>query len=234
MKKISKRLQHIKKNINNKNYYTIDEAINVLKKYATAKFNESIDVAIQLGINPKKTEQNIRNSTILPHGIGRTIKIAVFTQGLNVEIAKQSGADFVGLENLLNDIKNKKIKFDIVMATPDAMSTVGKLGAVLGPKGLMPNPKIGTVTDNISKAIKNAKNGQIFYRTDKSGIIHVSIGKINFERYKIKENLYILLSSIKKNKSSQCKGTFFKKIILSTTMGLPISIDFASLTEIIN
>lgn len=232
MKKLSKRIKNIRNHIHLDTTYNIDQGILVLKKSATAKFNESIDVSIQLGINPKKSEQNIRNFVILPHGIGRSIRIAVFTQGENIKIAKKSGATFVGMEDLALKIKKEKINIDICIASPDAMTIVGQLGPILGPKGLMPNPKLGTVTTNISEAVLNAKKGQIRYKNEKNGIIQTTIGKISFPKEQIKENLYTLIKSLKKSKPKQSKGIFFKKISLSTTMGPSIEINKSNLNTI--
>lgn len=234
MKKTSKRTEKIRKGVHLNNIYQIDKGILTLQKTATAKFNESLDVAIHLGINPKKSEQNIRNIVTLPHGIGRKIKIAVFTQGINAEIAKKSGATFIGMEDLIEKIIKEKIKFDICIASPDAMPIIGKIGSILGPKGLMPNPKLGTVTTNIQTAINNAKKGQIHYKNDKNGIIHTTIGKVNFTIKQIKENFYTLIESLKKIKPKQSKGIFFKKISFSTTMGTSVIIDQSNLNVIIN
>lgn len=234
MKKISKRMKVIRKKICSTDIYKINEGIKILQKTATAKFNESIDVAIHLGINSKKSEQNIRNLVTLPHGIGRTIKIAVFTQGINAKIANESGATFVGMEDLVEKIIADKVKFDICIASPDAMPIVGKIGSILGPKGLMPNPKLGTVTSNISTAIHNAKQGQIRYKNDKNGIIHSTIGKVNFKTTQIKENFYALIESLRKIKPKQSKGVFFKKVSFSTTMGTSIIIDQSDLNTIAN
>ena len=229
-KKITKYMKNIKENINLEKLYPIDELISVLKQSSRVKFNESIDIAINLGINSKKSEQNIRGSTILPNGIGRAIRVAVFTQGDNVKAAQNAGAELIGMEDLAEKIKKEGINFDTVIASPDAMKIVMKLGQILGPRGLLPNPKLGTVTTNISKAIKNAKTGQVRYRNDKNGIIHATIGRINFDQNHIKENLKVFLESIKKAKPPQSKGTYVKKIVLSTTMGIGLIVDQSSLT----
>ena len=230
MIKIAKRIKKIRANINFEKLYHIDDLINLLKKSSKVKFNESIDIAINLGIDSKKSDQNIRGSTFLPHGIGRSIRVAVFTQGNNIEIARNAGAELVGMEDLSEKIKKEGVNFDVVIASPDAMTTVTKLGQILGPRNLMPNPKLGTVTTNIAKAIKNAKTGQVRYRNDKNGIIHATIGRINFDKNKIKENLNVFLESIKKSKPPQSKGIYIKKIVLSTTMGVGLIIDQSSLS----
>lgn len=230
MKKISKRIKNMRKNINFEKVYKIDELIVLLKQSSKVKFNESIDIAINLGINAKKSEQNIRGSTVLPNGIGRSIRVAVFTQGDNVKIARDAGAELVGMEDLAEKIKKEGIDFNVVIASPDAMKIVTKLGQILGPRGLMPNPKLGTVTTNIREAIKNAKTGQVRYRNDKNGVIHATIGRINFDENHIKENFHTFLESIKKSKPPQSKGIYIKKIVLSTTMGIGLTVDQSSLT----
>jgi len=230
MKKLSKRIKKIKYDINLKKLYSIDELVKLLKKSSHVKFTESIDVSINLGINPKKSDQNIRGSTVLPHGIGRLIKVAVFTQGENAKIAHQSGAEFIGMQDLVETIKKEGIKFDTAIASPDAMPIVTQIGHILGPRGLMPNPKLGTVTTNIKDAIKNAKTGQVSYRNDKNGIIHATIGRINFETQEIKENFNTFLEAIKKAKPPQSKGIYIKKIVLSSTMGIGLILDQSSLS----
>ncbi|CAL4318169.1 50S ribosomal protein L1 [Buchnera aphidicola (Protaphis terricola)] len=229
MMKNNKRIKKIKKSINLTKLYNIDEIISLLKNSSKVNFIESIDVAINLGINPKKSDQNVRGTTILPHGTGRNIKIAVFTQGENISIAKKAGAEYIGMEDLSEKIKTEGIKFHTVIASPDAMKIVTQLGHILGPKNLMPSLKLGTVTTNIEKAIKNAKTGKIYYRNDKNGIIHATIGKINFETNKIKENFNVFLKSIKKSKPPQSKGIYIKKITLSSTMGVGLTIDQSDL-----
>ncbi|QCI19626.1 MAG: 50S ribosomal protein L1 [Buchnera aphidicola (Brevicoryne brassicae)] len=229
MKKVSKRIKNIKKNIDLEKLYPFDESITLLKKLSKVKFNESIDIAINLGINSKKSDQNIRGSVILPNGIGRFIRVAVFTQGENVQIAKKAGAELIGMEDLVEKIKKEGINFDCAIASPDAMKIVTQLGQTLGPRGLMPNLKLGTVTTNISQAVKNAKTGQVRYRNDKNGIIHATIGRINFEKHCIKENFNLFLESIKKAKPPQSKGTYIKKIVLSTTMGVGLTLDPSNL-----
>ncbi|CAL4041890.1 50S ribosomal protein L1 [Buchnera aphidicola (Tetraneura ulmi)] len=225
MKKNSKRKTKFLKKIDFKKKYTIEEGIKLLKKISSVNFTESLDIILKLGIDPKKSDQNIRGTTILPHGIGKKMKIVVFSQGKNALIAKENGADFVGAEDLLKKIQNKEIKFDIVIASPDTMHIVGKISSILGPRGLMPNPKLGTVTENIKNSIKNFKNGQIRYKNEKNGILHTTIGKINFPVENLKNNFITLLESIKRLKPTTSKGIFIKKIFFSTTMGPAITID---------
>ncbi|CAL4317987.1 50S ribosomal protein L1 [Buchnera aphidicola (Pterocallis alni)] len=231
MPKISKKIKQIKKEINLHKEYTINSALNLLKKFQSTKFTESVDVSIHLGINPKKTDQNIRGSTILPNGTGKKIKIAVFTQGENIKIAKKYGAEIAGGAEIIHYFKNKKKIFDIIISSPDTMHIVSKLGPILGPKGLMPNPKTGTITSNIKEAVKNAKKGQITYKNDKNGILNTAIGKINFTNQQLKENIIQLLIELKKLKPSTSKGIFIKKLILSTTMGCGIIIKINSIYE---
>ncbi|UVK78595.1 MAG: 50S ribosomal subunit protein L1 [Sodalis sp. Ffu] len=225
MAKLTKRMRLIRDKFDSTKQYDIIEAINLLKELATAKFVESIDVAVNLSIDARKSDQNVRGATVLPHGTGRRVCVAVFSQGINAEIAKAAGADLVGMDDLANQIKKGEFNFDVVIASPDAMRIVGQLGQILGPRGLMPNPKIGTVTPNIAIAVKNAKAGQILYRNDKNGIVHTTIGKINFESNQLKENLETLLIALKKNKPTQTKGLYIKKVSLSTTMGASIVIN---------
>ncbi|CAL4326107.1 50S ribosomal protein L1 [Buchnera aphidicola] len=230
MTKIAKRIKNIKNNINFEKLYNIDELIVLLKKSSKVKFDESIDISINLGINSKKSDQNIRGSTVLPNGIGKFVKVAVFTQGDNVEIAKKAGAELIGMEDLAEKIKKEGIDFNVVIASPDAMKIVTQLGQILGPRGLMPNPKLGTITTNIAEAIKNAKTGQVRYRNDKYGIVHSTIGRISFDKNQIKENFNAFVESIKKSKPPQSKGIYIKKIVLSTTMGIGLMVDQSSLT----
>ncbi|ANZ22292.1 50S ribosomal protein L1 [Buchnera aphidicola (Diuraphis noxia)] len=230
MSKFTKRMRKIKENINLEKCYPLKELITILKKLSQVKFNESIDIAINLGINSKKSDQTIRGSTILPNGIGRFVKVAVFTQGDNIQIAKKAGAELIGMEDLVEKIKKEGVNFNSAIASPDAMKTVTQLGPILGPRGLMPNPKLGTVTTNIFEAVKNAKTGQVRYRNDKNGIIHATIGRINFETRCIQENFNIFLDSIKKSKPPQSKGIYIKKIVLSTTMGIGLTVDLSSLS----
>lgn len=230
MTKTTKRIKNIKNNINFEKLYNIDELIVLLKKSSKVKFDESIDIAINLGINSKKSDQNIRGSIVLPNGIGKSVRVAVFTQGNNIEIAKKAGAELIGMEDLAEKIKKEGIDFNVVIASPDAMKVVTPLGQILGPRGLMPNPKLGTITTNIAEAIKNAKTGQVRYRNDKYGIIHSTIGRISFDKNQIKENFNVFLESIKKSKPPQSKGIYIKKIVLSTTMGMGLIVDQSSLT----
>lgn len=230
MAKLTKRMRNIREKIDTTKYYDISEAITLLKELANAKFVESVDVAVNLGIDARKSDQNIRSATILPHGTGRSVRVAVFTQGANVEVATVAGAELVGMEDLADKIKAGKINFDVVIASPDAMHIVSQLGQILGPRSLMPNPKVGTVTLNIAQAVQNAKAGQIRYRNDKNGIIHTTIGKVDFDDSKLKENLEALLVALKKVKPSSTKGVYIKKISLSTTMGACVAVDQAGLS----
>ncbi|MGL9769388.1 MAG: 50S ribosomal protein L1 [Sodalis sp. (in: enterobacteria)] len=229
MAKLTKRMRIIRNKVDSTKQYDINEAIVLLKELATAKFIESVDVAVNLGINARKSDQNIRGATVLPHGIGRNLSVAVFTQGANAELAKVAGADFVGMDNLIDQIKKGEFNFDVVIASPDAMRVVGQLGQILGPRGLMPNPKNGTVTLNVAEAVKNAKAGQVRYRNDKNGIIHTTIGKVDFESDKLKENLEVLLVALKKAKPTQVRGIYIKKVSLSTTMGAGVVVEQSSL-----
>jgi large subunit ribosomal protein L1 len=208
--------------------YPVDDALALMKEFASAKFAESVDVAINLGVDPRKSDQVVRGSTVLPNGTGKTVRVAVFAQGENAEKAKSAGADIVGFEDLAEKVKGGEMNFDVVIATPDAMRVVGQLGQILGPRGLMPNPKVGTVTADVATAVRNAKAGQVRYRTDKAGIIHCQIGRADFEVPALRENLLALLTDIRKAKPSSSKGTYLKKLTLSSTMGPGISIDQAS------
>ncbi|EIK0775122.1 50S ribosomal protein L1 [Vibrio alginolyticus] len=229
MAKLTKRMRVIREKVDVTKEYEINEAVALLQELATAKFVESVDVAVNLGIDARKSDQNVRGATVLPHGTGREIRVAVFTQGANAEAAKEAGADIVGMEDLAEQVKKGEMNFDVVVASPDAMRVVGQLGTILGPRGLMPNPKVGTVTPNVAEAVKNAKAGQVRYRNDKNGIIHTTIGKANFSAEQIKENLEALLVALKKTKPSSAKGTFLKKVSISTTMGAGVAVDQASL-----
>jgi large subunit ribosomal protein L1 len=229
MAKLTKRMRTIREKVEVTKEYDINEAVALLKELATAKFVESVDVAVNLGIDARKSDQNVRGATVLPHGTGREIRVAVFTQGANAEAAKEAGADIVGMEDLAEQVKKGEMNFDVVVASPDAMRVVGQLGTILGPRGLMPNPKVGTVTPNVAEAVKNAKAGQVRYRNDKNGIIHTTIGKASFEANQIQENLEALLVALKKAKPSSAKGTFLKKVSISTTMGAGVAVDQASL-----
>jgi large subunit ribosomal protein L1 len=229
MAKLTKRMRVIRDKVEVTKEYEINEAVALLKELATAKFVESVDVAVNLGIDARKSDQNVRGATVLPHGTGREIRVAVFTQGANAEAAKEAGADIVGMEDLAEQVKKGVMDFDVVVASPDAMRVVGQLGTILGPRGLMPNPKVGTVTPNVAEAVKNAKAGQVRYRNDKNGIIHTTIGKASFEANQLQENLESLLVALKKAKPSSAKGTFLKKVSISTTMGAGVAVDQASL-----
>ncbi|WP_434997262.1 50S ribosomal protein L1 [Vibrio scophthalmi] len=229
MAKLTKRMRVIRDKVDVTKEYEINEAVALLKELATAKFVESVDVAVNLGIDARKSDQNVRGATVLPHGTGRDIRVAVFAQGANAEAAKEAGADLVGMEDLAELVKKGEMNFDVVVASPDAMRVVGQLGTILGPRGLMPNPKVGTVTPNVAEAVKNAKAGQVRYRNDKNGIIHTTIGKVSFDAKQLQENLEALLVALKKAKPSSAKGAFLKKVSISTTMGAGVAVDQASL-----
>ena len=229
MAKLTKRMRTIREKVDVTKDYEINEAVALLKELATAKFVESVDVAVNLGIDARKSDQNVRGATVLPNGTGKDVRVAVFTQGANAEAAKEAGADIVGMEDLAEQVKAGEMNFDVVVASPDAMRVVGQLGQILGPRGLMPNPKVGTVTPDVATAVKNAKAGQVRYRNDKNGIVHASIGKADFDTAAIKENLESLLAAIKKAKPASAKGTYIKKVSLSTTMGAGVAVDQGSL-----
>ncbi len=229
MAKLSKRQRAIAEKIDRTRQYSLEEAVSLLKEVSAVKFAESVDVSINLGIDPRKSDQAVRGATTLPHGNGKDVRVAVFAQGANAEAAKAAGADFVGMDELAAEVKGGMMDFDVVVASPDAMRVVGQLGQVLGPRGLMPNPKTGTVTPDVATAVKNAKAGQVRYRADKGGIIHGGIGKLSFEAPALKENLEALLADLKKAKPSTAKGVYLKKISLSTTMGPGLVIDQSSL-----
>jgi large subunit ribosomal protein L1 len=231
MAKTSKRLQALKAKVDRNKLYAIDEALALVKQAATAKFDESIDVAVNLGVDPRKSDQVVRGSVVLPRGTGKSVRVAVFAQGANVEAAKAAGADIVGFEDLAAEIKGGKMDFDVVIATPDAMRVVGQLGQILGPRGLMPNPKVGTVTPNVTEAVKNAKAGQVQYRTDKAGIIHATLGRASFEAAALKENLAAIIEALNKAKPSGAKGVYLKKVAVSSTMGVGVRVDQASLVQ---
>jgi large subunit ribosomal protein L1 len=209
--------------------YPIEEALALVKEFATAKFNEAVDVAVNLGIDAAKSDQQVRGSTIMPNGIGKTVRVAVFTQGKNADAAREAGADIVGLEDLAEKVKQGQIDFDVVVASPDAMRVVGQLGQILGPRGLMPNPKVGTVTPDVAGAVRNAKAGQVRYRCDKGGIVHCTIGKAAFEPTALKENLMALLADLQKAKPSTSKGVYVKNVTVSSTMGPGVAVDRSSL-----
>ena len=225
MAKVSKRRKAIAEKVQPGKHYALTEAFDLVKQCASAKFKECVDVAIRLGIDARKSEQAVRGATVLPHGTGREVRVAVFAQGDNASIAQKAGADIVGLEDLAEDIKKGNLNFDVVIATPDTMRVVGQLGQVLGPRGLMPNPKVGTVTTDVATAVKNAKQGQVRYRTDKNGIIHCTIGKADFDATALQENLEVLLADLKKAKPSVAKGTYIKKLVISSTMGPGVAVD---------
>ncbi len=229
MAKLSKRARAIREKIVPGKLYSIDEALNVLNEVSAVKFKESLDVSVNLGVDARKSDQQVRGATTLPHGTGKDVRVAVFTQGANADAAKEAGADIVGMDELAEQVKAGQMDFDVVIASPDAMRVVGTLGQILGPRGLMPNPKTGTVTPDVVTAVKNAKAGQVRYRTDKNGIIHGSIGKIDFNLTAVKENLEALLGDLKKAKPSSAKGTYIKKVTLSTTMGPGVQIDQSTL-----
>jgi large subunit ribosomal protein L1 len=229
MAKLSKRQRAINEKIDSAKQYPINEAVALLKELSTVKFAETFDVSINLGIDPRKSDQSVRGATTLPHGNGKDVRVAVFTQGANAEAARAAGAEFVGMDELAAEIKAGKMDFDVVIASPDAMRVVGQLGQVLGPRGLMPNPKTGTVTPDVVTAVKNAKAGQVRYRAEKGGIVHGGIGKISFDAVAIKENLEALLNDLKKSKPSTAKGVYLKRVALSTTMGPGLVIDQSSL-----
>lgn len=229
MAKLSKRQKLIKEKITPGKLYPFEDAVALLKSVSSVKFEETIDVSVNLGVDAKKSDQQIRGATSLPAGSGKEVKVAVFTSGANVDAAKEAGADLVGMDELAADVKAGNMNFDVVIASPDAMRVVGQLGQILGPRGLMPNPKTGTVTPNVADAVKNAKSGQVRYRTDKNGIIHGAIGKLNFDSAAIKQNLEALLADLKKAKPASSKGQFMKKLTLSSTMGPGVSVDLSSL-----
>lgn len=229
MTKLAKRQEAISKVVVAGKVYSFTEAIETLQKLPAAKFIESIDVAVNLGIDARKSEQLVRGATVLPNGTGKSVRVAVFAQGANAEAAKAAGADIVGFEDLAEVIKGGTMDFDVLIASPDAMRLVGQLGQILGPRGLMPNPKVGTVTTDVVGAVKNAKAGQVRYRTDKNGIIHCTLGKLNFTAAHVKENLEALLKDLKRAKPSTSKGVYLKRITVSTTMGPGLQVDIASL-----
>ncbi|CAA0080533.1 50S ribosomal protein L1 [BD1-7 clade bacterium] len=229
MAKLTKRQKAIAEKVEPGKIYALSEAVALLKELSSVKFEETLDVSVNLGIDARKSDQQVRGATTLPAGSGKDVRVAVFTSGANAEAAKEAGADLIGMEDLAEQVKGGMMDFDVVVASPDAMRVVGQLGQVLGPRGLMPNPKTGTVTPNVADAVKNAKAGQVRYRTDKNGIIHGAIGKLNFEEDAIRQNLEALLIDLKKAKPAQAKGVFMKKVTLSTTMGPGLSVDVSSL-----
>jgi large subunit ribosomal protein L1 len=228
MATLTKRRKAAREKLDSAKAYEIDEALSLVKEFAKARFPESIDVSVNLGVDPRKSDQVVRGSTVLPNGTGKTVRVAVFAQGENAEKAQAAGADIVGFEDLAETVKGGKLDFDVVIATPDAMRVVGQLGQILGPRGLMPNPKVGTVTADVEGAVKNAKAGQVRYRTDKAGIIHCPIGRADFEVPALKENLAALLADLKKAKPAASKGQYVMKLTVSSTMGPGVSVDRGS------
>lgn len=229
MAKLTKRLKVINEKLDKDRLYPVEEALTLLKELSTVKFNESIDVSVNLGIDPKKSDQVVRGATVLPNGTGKEVRVAVFTDGENAKAAEASGADIVGMDDLAEQVRKGEFNFDVVIASPDAMRVVGSLGPILGPRGLMPNPKVGTVTPDVAGAVKNAKSGQVRYRVDKGGIIHCSVGTVKFDVAALKENIQGLIADLVKAKPAASKGVYLKKIAVSSTMGPGIAIDQASL-----
>jgi large subunit ribosomal protein L1 len=229
MARLTKRRKLAQEKVEPEKLYEIDEALTLVKEFATAKFPESIDISVNLGVDPRKSDQVVRGSTVLPNGTGKSIRVAVFAQGENADKAKAAGADIVGFDDLAEKVKAGEMNFEVVIATPDAMSVVGGLGKILGPRGLMPNPKVGTVTPDVETAVKNAKAGQVRYRTDKAGIIHCPIGRADFDVPALRENLEALLTDLKKGKPASSKGAYLKKLTVSSSMGPGVSVDRASI-----
>jgi len=230
MAKRSKRLRAIREKLEPGRYYPVDEALSMLKELSSVKFTETVEVAVNLGVDPRKSDQVVRGSTVLPHGTGKSVRVAVFAQGAAADAAREAGADVVGMEDLAEQVKGGNLDFDVVIAAPDAMRVVGQLGRILGPRGLMPNPKVGTVTPDVATAVRNAKAGQVQYRTDRSGIIHCPIGKMTFEIPALRGNLEALLVDLNKAKPSTAKGVYMKGVSLSSTMGPGLSVDKSSLS----
>ncbi|MCK0716070.1 50S ribosomal protein L1 [Chromohalobacter sarecensis] len=225
MAKLTKRAQMLQEKVDNSKVYTLEDAVALLSEVSAVKFKESVEVSINLGVDPRKSDQVVRGATVMPNGTGKTARVAVFAQGAAADAAKEAGADIVGMDELAADVKKGNMDFDVVVAAPDAMRVVGQLGQILGPRGLMPNPKVGTVTPDVATAVKNAKAGQVRFRTDKNGIIHAAIGKVDFDANAIKGNLDALIGDLKRLKPSTSKGIYFKKITLSTTMGPGLTVD---------
>lgn len=232
MAKLTKRQKAIKEQIQAGKAYGIEDAVNLLNALPPAKFKESIDIAVNLGVDPRKSDQVVRGASVLPNGTGKTVRVAVFAQGANAEAAKAAGADVVGFDDLVTSIQGGNLDFDVVIASPDAMRVVGKLGTILGPRGLMPNPKVGTVTADVATAVKNAKSGQVRYRVDKGGIIHTTVGQVGFSAEAIKQNVEALIADLKKAKPATSKGVYVQKVTLSTTMGPGLAIDQASIATV--
>ena len=229
MAKLTKRAQLIREKVDPTKAYSLEEAVAVLAELSTVKFKESLDVAINLGVDPRKSDQVVRGATVMPNGTGKDVRVAVFTQGANADAAKEAGADIVGLDDLAEQVKKCQLDFDVVIASPDAMRVVGQLGQILGPRGLMPNPKVGTVTPDVATAVKNAKAGQVRFRTDKNGIIHTTLGKVDFDAAAIQGNLEALVADLKRLKPSTSKGVYLKKVTVSSTMGPGLTIDHSAL-----
>jgi len=232
MAKLTKRARLIAEKVDAAKLYSVEEAVALLSEFSTVKFKESIDVSVNLGVDPRKSDQAVRGSTVLPNGAGKDVRVAVFAQGANAEAAKEAGADVVGFEDLAEQVKAGNLDFDVVIASPDAMRIVGQLGQILGPRGLMPNPKVGTVTPDVATAVKNAKAGQARYRTDKNGIIHAAIGSVEFAAESIKGNLEALLADLRRAKPASSKGVYMKKVTMSSTMGPGLQIDLSTLSSV--
>ncbi|MFO1370915.1 MAG: 50S ribosomal protein L1 [Candidatus Competibacteraceae bacterium] len=230
MAKLTKRMQAIRAKLTPGKFYPVEDALKLLKELSSVKFREAVDVAVNLGVDPRKSDQVVRGATVLPHGTGKLVRVAVFAQGANAEAAKAAGADVIGFEDLAESVKAGNLDFDVVIASPDAMRVVGQLGKILGPRGLMPNPKVGTVTPDVAGAVRNAKAGQVRYRTDKSGIIHCTIGKVDFAPNQLRENLQALLVDLQKIKPATAKGVYIRRVTVSTTMGPGLAVDQATLT----
>ena len=229
MANLTKKQKDIATKVENGKRYSIEDALTLIKECATAKFDESIDVSVNLGVDAKKSDQNVRGAVVLPNGTGKTVRVAVFTQGDNVAKAEAAGADVVGMEDLMKSMQDGDLDYDVVIASPDAMGVVGRLGQVLGPRGLMPNPKVGTVTPDVATAVNNAKAGQVRYRTDKAAIVHAGIGKASFDVKSLSENITALMEALKKAKPSSAKGVYFKKLSVSSTMGAGVAVDLSTL-----
>ena len=232
MAKLSKRYAALAEKVDPENFYSMEEAFTLAKETASAKFDEGVDVAINLGVDARKSDQSVRGATVLPKGTGKSVRVAVFTDGDNVDKAKEAGADIVGMDDLAEQVKKGEMDFDVVVASPDAMRVVGQLGQILGPKGLMPNPKTGTVTPDVATAVRNAKAGQVQFRIDKAGIVHCTIGKASFSAEDLQENFLALLNALHKAKPAAAKGQYFKRVSVSTTMGPGIRVDRASLPQL--
>lgn len=228
MAKLTKKQKAILELVDSTKVYTLDEAVELLKKVPAAKFEESFEVALNLGVDPRKSDQVVRGATVMPNGTGKDVRVAVFAQGANADAAKEAGADVVGFEDLAESMKGGDLNYDVVIATPDAMRVVGQLGQVLGPRGLMPNPRVGTVTPDVATAVKNAKSGQVRFRTDKAGIVHCSIGKVAFDTEQLRGNLKALIAEVTRLKPASAKGVYIKKLTVASTMGPGIAVDLAS------